>query len=54
MRSLLAVNDAAAGDLLLPGDVLRLPEGADIVGAASVRLDAGPYTHSTLPPDHPA
>ncbi len=42
MRSLLAVNDAAAGDLLLPGDVLRLPEGADIVSAASVRLDASP------------
>ncbi len=42
MRSLLAVNDAASSDLLLPGDVLRLPEGADLVSAAPVRLDASP------------
>ena len=42
MRSLLAVNDASSGDLLHPGDVLRLPAGAEIVTAASVRLDAAP------------
>ena len=42
MSSLLAVNDASSSDLLLPGDVLRLPAGAEIVTAASVRLDAAP------------
>jgi murein DD-endopeptidase MepM/ murein hydrolase activator NlpD len=42
MGALVAVNDAASTDLLLPGDALRLPEGADIVAAVSVRLDAAP------------
>lgn len=42
MRSLLSVNGADSGDLIVPGDVLQLPEGADIVTAASVRLEAAP------------
>ena len=42
MSSLLTVNDASSGDLLLPGDVLHLPAGAEIVTAASVVLDAAP------------
>ncbi len=42
MRSLLTVNGADTADLLLPGDVLRLPVGASVVPTASVRLDAAP------------
>ncbi len=42
MRSLLTVNGASSRDLLLPGDVLRLPEGASLASASSVRLQAAP------------
>ena len=44
MRSLLAANGAAAGDLLVPGDVLRLPAGAKQPPprAASIVLEAAP------------
>lgn len=42
MSSLLATNDASSGDVLYPGDSLRLPAGAEIVTAASVRLEAAP------------
>lgn len=42
MTSLLTVNGAGSGDLLLPGDVLQLPEGAAVVTATSVRLEAAP------------
>ena len=42
MGSLLAVNGETPDDVLMPGDVLRLPEGAEVVTAASVRLDAAP------------
>jgi murein DD-endopeptidase MepM/ murein hydrolase activator NlpD len=42
MRSLLSVNDARSGDLIVPGDTLRLPEGASLASASSVRIDAAP------------
>ena len=42
MRSLLAVNSAGSADGLMPGDVVALPEGADVPAAASVRLEAAP------------
>lgn len=42
MRSLLAVNGADSRDLLLPGDVLGLPDGALFASATSVRLQAAP------------
>lgn len=42
MRSLLSANGAGSGDLLLPGDLLRLPEGASLASASSVRLQAAP------------
>ncbi len=42
MRSLLAANDASSGDLLLPGDVLRLPDGASLASSASVQLQVAP------------
>lgn len=42
MSSLLAVNDSSSADLLHPGDVLLLPAGAELVTAASVRLEAAP------------
>jgi murein DD-endopeptidase MepM/ murein hydrolase activator NlpD len=42
MSSLLAINGGSSADLLMPGDVLDLPEGANVVTAASVRLDAAP------------
>lgn len=41
MRSLLSVNDASSGDLLMPGDVLRLPAGAT-QPASRVKLQAAP------------
>mgnify|MGYP003135262686 CR=1 FL=1 len=42
MRSLVAVNGTSSDDVLIPGDVLALPEGADVVAAVSVRLEAAP------------
>jgi murein DD-endopeptidase MepM/ murein hydrolase activator NlpD len=42
MRALLTANDASPGDMLLPGDVVRLPEGASLASVPSVRLQAAP------------
>lgn len=42
MRSLLSANGASSSDLLLPGDLLRLPAGASLALASSVRMDAAP------------
>lgn len=43
LRSLLAANDARASDLIVPGQVVRLPAGATVpTGAATVRLQAAP------------